>query len=204
MPDGKTHAVLTTTVAMASMFTGHPYIAAGATVGLVITPDLDVDSYRSSDGVMKSLYGKRAMRIWRAFWYLYSKAIPHRNPISHFPIVSTAIRIAYVAMWAIAYYAVVYSAYAILTHQQIVQMISHVKSFISIAVASSEVHKMFIGLCIADTVHALADFSFSEVKRWTKKSSYSTQKRKSSRSSRKTKRRSQTKSGKTKRRKKGY
>lgn len=103
MADGRTHGRATGIVAplvgiVAGLATVNPLIglltAIGCLFGLFVDPDLDVDGLTASE--------RRALRLvrlpgwlWVVFWYPYAKLIPHRHWLSHWPIIGTAIRVAY-------------------------------------------------------------------------------------------------------------
>jgi uncharacterized metal-binding protein len=90
MPDGKTHAIMTVATSF-GMFSATNYLGTpidvslsfmcGGLVGLILTPDLDQSESRRS--------------LWGLLWWPYGKAISHRDIWSHFPILSTIIRIIY-------------------------------------------------------------------------------------------------------------
>lgn len=72
--------------------------------GILLSPDLDVDG---------GYIGYKFLRpfpplywLWRAWWYPYSKFIPHRSWISHMPFVSTGLRILYLLgpLFCVYYY----------------------------------------------------------------------------------------------------
>jgi len=167
MPNGYVHTTATTIASLAMLAYGEPYCALGGLAGLVITPDLDVDGYRRPDGIMRSAYGGTAMRIWRAFWWPYSKAMPHRALRSHFPILGTATRAGYIAAWVVVLYATADAVAALVGVD--LQWISHVKSVAEHMYYSREWRAAFCGLAVVDALHAIMDVLVSEVKLWTKK-----------------------------------
>lgn len=63
----------------------------GVLATLAVNPDLDLlqSSFRSK------LRKKPLFIPWWLLWYLYSAAIPHRHPYSHFPVLGTFIRVMY-------------------------------------------------------------------------------------------------------------
>jgi uncharacterized metal-binding protein len=65
-------------------------------VGLVVTPDLDVrDRDTHAETVMRRT-GRCLGAIWDLFWLPYAWLIPrHRHPLSHWPILGTALRLVY-------------------------------------------------------------------------------------------------------------
>lgn len=103
MPGGKVHSGLTLATALGVVASFvivrsglDPYLyIAGNLVGVLITPDLDVDAGNVSDTIIRKV-SSPAQWIWRRFWTLYSLALPHRSTLSHFPILSTLIRIGYI------------------------------------------------------------------------------------------------------------
>ncbi len=65
----------------------------GCLLGTILTPDLDQIGFSANEwGLVKTL-GPLGF-IWAAIWWLYT-LIPHRSPLSHWPVLGTAIRIAY-------------------------------------------------------------------------------------------------------------
>ncbi len=56
--------------------------------GYLLSPDLDIRSH-----VFKR-WG-----VLRVIWLPYQKAIPHRSPLSHAPVVGSVIRLLYLAAW---------------------------------------------------------------------------------------------------------
>lgn len=68
--------------------------AAACVAGIALTPDLD------QEGLSKFEY--KLIRytlgigfLWPAFWGLYSVLIPHRSPLSHWPLLGTSLRLCY-------------------------------------------------------------------------------------------------------------
>jgi len=105
---GKTHArasliLAAPTGACVAWWTRDPLAGAcaalGCASGVILSPDLDVDHKTESEE-----------RVWRwgcafgfafqSYWYPYALAMPHRSFWSHFPGVSTAIRVLYGFWWA--------------------------------------------------------------------------------------------------------
>ena len=96
----------------------------GGIFGIIINPDLDVDRGSFSHNVIEHgatmvarlphqllglernrflrwtarTFGKLVAFLWWLFWFPYSWAIPHRSPLSQFPVISTAIRVIYVTI----------------------------------------------------------------------------------------------------------
>lgn len=75
--------------------------AAGALVGILVSPDLDVDAGNISNKIIKQRVGWFGEKLWRWFWSGYSGSFKHGQTASHLPIFSTFVRIAYVYFWLI-------------------------------------------------------------------------------------------------------
>lgn len=104
MPDGKTHSAATVFILLGSLVPIAYYkvpveYSSAYLLGLVITflinPDLDLNR--------RFPKSKPQFWLWWIYWWPYSRAIPHRGPLSHWIIVSTVIRFGY-AFWTILYY----------------------------------------------------------------------------------------------------
>lgn len=111
MPNGRAHMTATFAVAATTPFgllafgASLPDVGAyalGCLAGIVLTPDLDVDDGCLSMHVIRRLFGRVAGWLWQVFWTPYALAMPHRSFLSHGPIVSTLIRLAYIGAWATA------------------------------------------------------------------------------------------------------
>ncbi|PQV64540.1 putative metal-binding protein [Abditibacterium utsteinense] len=73
--------------------------AAGCIAGIFLTPDLDQEGLSHSENILiKATLG--IGYLWLLLWYPYAKLIPHRSPLSHFPVLGTAIRLLYLGIWA--------------------------------------------------------------------------------------------------------
>ncbi len=103
MPSGKVHGAMTISAAsgviapyLIVQLNGNPYwYLAGTLVGLFITPDLDLNNPNYSDFILRRIFPPFQW-IWRILWTPYSLFLPHRSPISHFPIIGTLFRIGYI------------------------------------------------------------------------------------------------------------
>lgn len=111
-------------------------IAFGCLAGIVLTPDLDMAETHKLSWNFKGL--------WYLYWRPYSRAIPHRHFISHFPILGTAIRILYLLWWAIPFVAFYGWQYEL------------VRWWIT---------GMWWGLVISDIYHYIMDISSTWIKR---------------------------------------
>lgn len=70
----------------------------GAMAAILVNPDLDVDRGNQSHSLVEDFAGRPFALFWRIYWWPYAKALPHRHFLSHGPVVSTAIRVGYVAL----------------------------------------------------------------------------------------------------------
>lgn len=101
MPDGRTHSTATIFLAAglgaAAYYHGWPIapLIGGALAGLVLTPDLDVRGGSISNHLVRRSAGCLVGGIWRLFWLPYSHFFHHRSALTHFPVISTAIRLLY-------------------------------------------------------------------------------------------------------------
>src|SRR4051812_39487194 len=107
MPCGKTHAKVSVLLAPAALATGfvltrNPWYglacAAGCLAGIPLTPDLDQEGISSSEyWLIKWTMGLGF--LWTMLWFPYARCCKHRSFASHFPVVSTLIRLAYVGVF---------------------------------------------------------------------------------------------------------
>lgn len=68
--------------------------AIGTVSGIFLTPDLDQESINGSEwAIIRHTFGLGF--LWVMFWYPYAVAFKHRSFYSHFPVVSTLIRVLY-------------------------------------------------------------------------------------------------------------
>src|SRR3990167_3930364 len=108
MPSGRIHSTANIVVALsggATMFLlqrgteGIMGVAAGAMLGCLISPDADVDSGSIANFYIRHYTGQVADVTWKLLWTPYAKLCKHRGFISHFPVTSTIIRVAYLGIF---------------------------------------------------------------------------------------------------------
>lgn len=108
MSTGRIH--LQSSLILAASFSGAALIlndvrllecAGGAFLGVILSPDLDVDSGSIGNFVIRKRLGVFAEKVWRGFWRGYSRSFKHRGFASHFPIFSTFVRVTYIYFWLI-------------------------------------------------------------------------------------------------------
>ena len=107
MPSGRVHAKCTAVLAIPACFmtlgaTGSWLSGAacglGCLSGIALTPDLDQEGLSNSEyWLIKWTMGLGF--LWTMLWYPYARLCKHRSIISHFPILSTAFRLAYLAIF---------------------------------------------------------------------------------------------------------
>ena len=124
MADGKTHSSATQILAVLLFASEATYgklngyfleptliysavLAGGAMLGLILTPDLDVNAGSISEDELREIspFGEN---LWWIYWFPYRQILPHRSPFSHWPIIGTIGRLLYISIpyWiglAIAY-----------------------------------------------------------------------------------------------------
>lgn len=105
MPGGKVHtaitlATVTGLIAPSFVFGNggdiYMYIA-GAMAGVFLTPDHDVDGGNFTDTIIRKV-SYVGQKVWRVFWTPYALLLPHRGKLSHFPVLSTFIRLGYILL----------------------------------------------------------------------------------------------------------
>jgi uncharacterized metal-binding protein len=103
MPSGKIHTALTLSVLsgvaapylLVNLEGNVYYYLLGNLAGILLTPDHDVDAGNFTDTIIRKV-SPAAQRVWRLFWTPYAKALPHRGKFSHFPVLSTLVRLGYI------------------------------------------------------------------------------------------------------------
>jgi len=161
MPNGRTHTNITLTACLltsiAIPFVPDPSIPisifAGCFTGIFLTPDLDVEEGSISMYHVRRFGGNAGnllSTLWLYYWLPYAKLIPHRDWRSHFPIISTIIRLLYL-------FCVPLILYLVINEQDGMNQIHSIltsKFFIF----------FFIGLCFSDTLHYVADRTISRLR----------------------------------------
>lgn len=163
MPSGRAHAAMSTGAAVGLYWFGGQWgltepatlaLAGGAALGIVVTPDLDVDQPVHSHSVVLRKFGPLLAFIWRMIWLPYGLAIRHRSWVSHMPLVGTAIRVVYLAgMGGLVWYILSFS-YAPPFHPE--DLVPSLPFALS-------------GLAVSDTFHWASDILWSKFKRGAKR-----------------------------------
>lgn len=163
MPNGQTHTFATLAATAATPLLVHginagislPNTAAatiGCLLGVIITPDLDVDHGCVSMRTIKKRFGKYPSKLWRAIWMPYAIMIPHRSWLSHLPIAGTAFRLGYL-------YLIIFTMAVFIGALGVISMPRLQLS--TTTLLSSNFIWAFSGLCLADTLHFLMDSCLS-------------------------------------------
>lgn len=121
----------------------------GALVGILVSPDLDVDKGNISNLIVRRKVGVFAEKLWRGFWRGYSGSFKHRGFASHFPIFSTFVRLSY------AYYLTIF-----IPHILIYFLFSPQWSLMYVLTWYANIifSPMFVyGLISSDTIHFFLD-----------------------------------------------
>ena len=108
MPSGRIHSASSMVVAVSSATTmlllnrgieGIAGVASGALIGILVNCDADVDSGSIANFYIRHYTGQVADVTWKLLWTPYAKLCKHRGFISHFPVTSTIIRVAYLSVF---------------------------------------------------------------------------------------------------------
>lgn len=137
MPSGRTHTLATGLLAVGTLPLGDVGLTAGVLAGLIISPDLDVDEGFIGLAHLRRVgcVGNVLSGIWRAFWYPYSKLVPHRSHISHSIFFGTVARVGYLVLPIL------------------------LANFFGLPLAIPSWFGMwFIGLCLSDALHIIMDW----------------------------------------------
>ena len=74
-------------------------IGAGVLSGIICSPDLDVDAGHIGDTIIRKYFGLIVEKIIDVMLFPYRKIFKHRGFWSHFPVISTLIRLLYLSIW---------------------------------------------------------------------------------------------------------
>ena len=107
MPSGATHAKWSAVLAVPCFGAGYlltrdPVVggacAAGCLLGIPMTPDLDQEGLSAAEHrIVKYTLGLGF--LWAMVWYPYARICPHRGALSHWPLLGTAGRLLYLALY---------------------------------------------------------------------------------------------------------
>ena len=102
MSDGRTHIkaslILAGGFGVSTVLTQEPsnlLYSFGALLGIMLSPDLDLDVKNVSSTIMRKKVGWFGESAWDATWHFYRKSLKHGSPLSHLPVIGTLGRIIY-------------------------------------------------------------------------------------------------------------
>lgn len=165
MSTGKTHSGISTGTALgvligagaaSSMGLEATVLAAsGALLGVVLTPDLDVDERCISHYYIRKFFGRIAEMWWYWLWHPYSLAMSHRGFWSHFPVISTLLRLTYMLFPVII---IPFNGRILPTIQsQIAAIPLWALAAILVYILGVDVIFLVLGLILSDVLHFIAD-----------------------------------------------
>lgn len=125
------------------------WYAIGSLIGIIYTPDWDVDGGFIGDFYVKKL-GPTAEKIWDGFIWLYRKSLKHGSPLSHWPIIGTVGRILYTYLLL---FVVPYLIYWIIFHPH-VNLIEKLGWFVWLCLDN---WRVVLGLMASDFIHFILD-----------------------------------------------
>lgn len=73
----------------------------GSLIGVMVTPDCDVDAGTIHDRYIRNRLGWMGEMFWDGLWYFYRRSLKHGGELSHFPVISTLGRMAYLYLFLI-------------------------------------------------------------------------------------------------------
>lgn len=172
MPDAHVHAgsvkavaaILTTTAALQLVGLNKSWydtlpIAVGSLIGLVIDCDLDIDAGTLPMHQLEraALPGWILGHFFAFYWKPYALLIKHRSLVSHAPVFSTLLRVAYLIPLVVAFTFLVRSLMPTLFYGELWPfVITHKDTLVWIGT------RMLIGLIMADTTHFFMDFAHGQ------------------------------------------
>ena len=155
MPMGTTHRRINTALSIpltagALTIGWSPLYTVGMVVGYTfatffMNPDLDLYSL-----------GYKSWGWLRFIWWPYQKALGHRSFASHFPVISTILRIIYLLWFPILLlFLLSASARSAFTHDDFPSWLLSISPYAVVFV---------IGMILSDSIHAILDVSSTELK----------------------------------------
>lgn len=66
----------------------------GCYMGIYVSPDLDIAEVTRSERIAMNRYAIVG-RLYYLYWIPYGRIIPHRHPLSHWPVLGTVLRVFY-------------------------------------------------------------------------------------------------------------
>lgn len=152
--------------------------AAGALLGIMIGPDLDVDAKNISNQIIREKIGGKPSakqkakpwfiirgrvawaieKVWDGLWFIYRGSVKHGSPLSHFPVISTLFRLAYLFLILLV---IPYASFALL-FPGAWDIGSEIRWWLELA---RQHHQVIIGLMGSDLIHWTLDILTTEHKK---------------------------------------
>lgn len=124
--------------------------ASGCLIGVMVSPDQDVDSGNVSNKYLRTRIGRWADHLWRGLWYMYRRSLKHGSKLSHFPLISTIGRLSYLYLMLVFIPHVL--IYFIFSPQW--NMWDVLSWYAGWGITN---YKIILGLMSADTIHYFLD-----------------------------------------------
>jgi uncharacterized metal-binding protein len=154
MPMGVTHRAINTVVsvpvAAGTLYIGWSPLQIACLVGgytfatFLMNPDLDLDSI-----------GYQSWGWLRIIWWPYQKALGHRCWMSHFPIISTLLRIIYLLWFPVLLLLLLGSSIRAMVRQEVLDWFPELAPYLLL---------LIFGMILSDTLHTILDTSSTELK----------------------------------------
>lgn len=117
MPNGKTHALITSAIAIGVTGTALAFVdvtgpvvvtglSVGAWLGLIVDPDLDLGAITTESEQKVLRFNRTLGLVWLWYWGLYGRMFAHRDDNTHSWPVGTLLRFIY-CFWLMAPLSVV-------------------------------------------------------------------------------------------------
>ncbi len=154
MPMGVTHRTINTVVsvplAASTLTIGWTPLQAGCLLTgytfatFLVNPDLDLNSI-----------GYQSWGWLRFIWWPYQKILGHRCWMSHFPVISTLLRIVYLMWFPVLLLLLLGSSVRAMVRETVLDWFPELAPFILVFI---------IGMILSDTLHTILDTSSTELK----------------------------------------
>ena len=125
----------------------------GSLIGIFINPDNDVDAGTVTHKYLRKRLGWWAEMLWNIIWRPYRKSLKHGGDLSHFPVISTLGRIAYLFFFLVVIPEII--LYFIFP----MNFLYEIKWWINVLLIN---YRVVIGLMAADLIHYVLDVSTVE------------------------------------------
>lgn len=159
MPDGATHFAANALTGVGMTFAAAWYapdafapVAVGSIIGAFITPDMDVDHTTETEKLMRKV--PVVGTAIQAAWLPYALNMKHRGP-SHWPVLGTLGRAAYLALILAAFYFFVFGVLGYFYVDT-----DSVREFSIRWITKERSACMIAAWCIQDFIHWLMDGMF--------------------------------------------